>query len=187
MVFTCGLNAESHPGEVLLSPEGRLAPWSDLQQTCTEEVWGGNIRPWRCTVISSEAGQWHFSSKTLYICSHWYQNSSASGALYLFLMMSLHTWVSSERSLRLSLVTITPSVFCACCSMNLRGRGERWRRDMNANWRRSRQDWKGCSAPQCPNKSWEMVELVCCRFSILGSKTWSILSRYCTEHGWSMV
>lgn len=39
--------------------------------------------------------------------------------LYLFLMMSLHTGDSSERSLRLSLVTITPSVFCACCSMNL--------------------------------------------------------------------
>lgn len=43
---------------------------------------------------------------------------------YLFLMMSLHAGESSKRSLRLSLVMITPSVFCASCSMNLRGNAE---------------------------------------------------------------
>lgn len=35
--------------------------------------------------------------------------------------MSLHAGESSKRSLRLSFVTITPFVFCASCSMNLRG------------------------------------------------------------------
>lgn len=44
---------------------------------------------------------------------------SVSVFLYLFLMISLHTGDSSKRSLRLSLVTITPSVFCASCSISL--------------------------------------------------------------------
>lgn len=46
--------------------------------------------------------------------------------------MSLHTGDSSERSLRLSFVTITPSVFCASCSMNLWKQAKRNMKDFKA-------------------------------------------------------
>lgn len=51
--------------------------------------------------------------------------NSVTSFSYLFLTMSLHTADSSERSLRLSFVTITPSVFCASCSMNLQKGGKK--------------------------------------------------------------
>lgn len=57
--YTCALSVGNHPGEALLCPEGRPAPWRDPQQMYTEEAWGDHT-----TVISGLAFQAFFILET---------------------------------------------------------------------------------------------------------------------------